>query len=347
LSYRYIDCLSIEEIASRLALSKRQAYREHREGVEAVTRVLANGINMATVNGEQAALTVSEAARTEVSRLRSSERSETLDLGALLCGILDIAQVFAQDRGIQIEAHIGADTDQLTVVAHRIMLRQALLGAITYVVQHSSDRKVHIQVVEEAGCLLLNIGTVRGGNSRRPVEAISRGDLEENGRVCVALIEAQGGKIRFTASGRSCGASILLPTPKETTVLVIDDNEDLVVLLQRFLGGRHISVVGATNSLHALRLASDLQPRLIVLDIMMPQLDGWEVLQQLRSMQEIESTPIVVCSVLDQKEMAIGLGANDYVPKPVRQADFLRALGRWLGPLPPMSAGWEARNEAG
>ncbi len=70
-------------------------------------------------------------------------------------------------------------------------------------------------------------------------------------------------------------------------------------------------------------------------DVMMPNLDGWEVLQQLKAGPATTNIPVIICSVLPARELAQGMGASGYVSKPIRQEDLLQALQRWLGPLPP------------
>jgi CheY-like chemotaxis protein len=92
-----------------------------------------------------------------------------------------------------------------------------------------------------------------------------------------------------------------------------------------------MAVVGAKDGAPALRLAAELQPRLITIDVMMPNLDGWEVLQRLKTTPETAHIPVVVCSVLHEPELALAMGASDYLTKPVQQADLLAVLERHLG----------------
>jgi CheY-like chemotaxis protein len=118
-------------------------------------------------------------------------------------------------------------------------------------------------------------------------------------------------------------------------VLVVDDNADLTALFQRYAAGHNLNVVGATNGAQALALARELRPQLIILDLMLAQMDGWEILQRLRRSEEAAATPIVICSVLNEPDLAFSLGASDYVTKPINQATLVDVLRRWLGKLPP------------
>ena len=83
----------------------------------------------------------------------------------------------------------------------------------------------------------------------------------------------------------------------------------------------------------ALEIAGRQQPRLIILDVMMPHQDGWEILGALQENPVTATLPVIVCSVLKEAELALALGACDYITKPVSQTQLLTVLQRWLGPL--------------
>jgi CheY-like chemotaxis protein len=69
-------------------------------------------------------------------------------------------------------------------------------------------------------------------------------------------------------------------------------------------------------------------PDIIILDIMLPDVDGWKLLTRLREMPETRSTPIIICSVIRGQALALALGAALYVPKPVRRQQLIEALDR-------------------
>jgi CheY-like chemotaxis protein len=75
-----------------------------------------------------------------------------------------------------------------------------------------------------------------------------------------------------------------------------------------------------------LKLARDLKPDAIILDVMMPGMDGWEVLQTLRLQPQTSSIPIIVCSVFDDPELAYSLNVSHFLPKPISRDQILRAL---------------------
>jgi CheY-like chemotaxis protein len=153
--------------------------------------------------------------------------------------------------------------------------------------------------------------------------------------VAQSLIAAQGGELSFHQSDDAWQATIELATAHPPTILIIDDNQDLVELFRRYLAGHRLHIVGVNSGHEALALLPQLAPQLILLDVMMPQQDGWEVLQSLNEWGNAVTAPVVVCSVLREHELALSLGASDTLVKPVNQPALLDLLRRWLGPLHP------------
>jgi CheY-like chemotaxis protein len=110
------------------------------------------------------------------------------------------------------------------------------------------------------------------------------------------------------------------------TVLVVDDNEGLVKLLTRYLTDQACRVISASDGQEGLRLAKEHGPDAIVLDVMVPHIHGWEVLQRLRHDPQTANTPIIVCSVINDPGLAYSLGASLFLPKPLSRARVLEAL---------------------
>ena len=112
------------------------------------------------------------------------------------------------------------------------------------------------------------------------------------------------------------------------TVLVIDDDADARDLLRRFLAREGFDTITAADGAEGLRLARQFQPTLITLDVVMPKMDGWAVLQQLRADPALASVPIVMLSILDEQDKGFALGAADYLMKPFDRERLRTILGR-------------------
>jgi signal transduction histidine kinase/CheY-like chemotaxis protein len=114
-------------------------------------------------------------------------------------------------------------------------------------------------------------------------------------------------------------------------VLAIDDDPDVIYLLRENLTDAGYRVVGAANGPEGVRLARELKPFAVTLDIMMPNQDGWEVLHELKADPSTKDIPIIVVSIVDNKDLGYRLGAFDYLLKPLDRQTVLSALAR-IGP---------------
>jgi DNA-binding response OmpR family regulator len=112
-------------------------------------------------------------------------------------------------------------------------------------------------------------------------------------------------------------------------VLIVDDNPDAVDLFHRYLAKQPYQILVADTGAKALQFAREAQPDIIILDIMLPEHDGMEVLQTLKHDQATRNIPILVCSVLDMQPLARSLGADDYLKKPPGQQELLTRLEQW------------------
>ena len=120
--------------------------------------------------------------------------------------------------------------------------------------------------------------------------------------------------------------------PDGKVVLVIDDDPDVIYLLRENLGDAGYRVVGALSGQDGLQKARELKPFAITLDITMPNKDGWEVLHELKAHPVTKDIPIIVVSIVDNKELGYRLGAFDYLLKPIDRDAVLTALGRIAPP---------------
>ncbi len=118
-------------------------------------------------------------------------------------------------------------------------------------------------------------------------------------------------------------------TARSNTVLVIDDDETALDMMRRFLAKQGFDVVTASNGEEGLRLAAEVSPSVITLDVMMPGIDGWEILRRLKSNPELATIPVVMLTILDEKNKGYTLGASDYVTKPVDRNHLRSILERY------------------
>ncbi|TME04803.1 MAG: response regulator [Chloroflexi bacterium] len=112
-------------------------------------------------------------------------------------------------------------------------------------------------------------------------------------------------------------------------VLVVEDDPAAAELLTRQLVAAGYRTEVARTGSEALARARQLQPAAITLDIILPEVDGWEVITRLKSDEETSRIPIVVVSVVDNPELGLALGAIDYLVKPIEASDLIERLNRF------------------
>lgn len=113
-------------------------------------------------------------------------------------------------------------------------------------------------------------------------------------------------------------------------ILSIDDDPDVIEILRKYLVPEGYSVVGALSGDEGIETAARIRPALITLDIMMPKKDGWQVLRELKSNNLTKDIPVVIHSVVDNKPLALSLGAADVITKPTEPKRLLTLVKQYF-----------------
>src|SRR5437667_4328218 len=117
-------------------------------------------------------------------------------------------------------------------------------------------------------------------------------------------------------------------------VLVIDDDPNVYRLIERTLQGEGITVRFAADGKEGVRLARELRPRVITLDVLMPETDGWSVLSTLKSDPELAAIPVIMMTIVGDKELGFALGASEYLLKPIDRNQLLAVMKKYLQDSP-------------
>lgn len=118
---------------------------------------------------------------------------------------------------------------------------------------------------------------------------------------------------------------------KERIVMVIDDEANSITLFSKILEREGYKVIGIQSPEKAVEQVVELKPDIIILDVIMPGIDGWEIIQRLKSNPQTKGIPIIFCTIVADKKRGFSLGASEYLVKPVRDEDLIRALNRLNG----------------
>ncbi|MBI2941314.1 MAG: response regulator [Chloroflexi bacterium] len=334
---RYVEGHSMASVARELAVSHRQASRDHQQAIDALAMLVKVrcSIPRLGVAARPAGLPDLAGARaepeTEAMEPAGAGESST-SLAEVVAGVLATLGKLLPDRQSRVELSV-ADTLPPVAVAPAL-LRQALLHLLIYATEAARGGEVSFAAADAAPGVTIRIGVGSPGGeplSRHPhsAEPVELRELVEGAR---QLIVDQGGTVEVgDGIKRPRLVTVVLPAVERRKVLVVDDNPDVVMLFRRYLRGKPYRLIQATSGAGALRLAGELRPDVIILDVLIPSEDGWDILHKLRAAPGLADTPVVVCSVLPERALARSLRVAEFLPKPVTCPALLAALERCVG----------------
>ena len=101
------------------------------------------------------------------------------------------------------------------------------------------------------------------------------------------------------------------------TVLIIDDDQNSIDMMSRFLKKQGYDVLSADSGVAGIELAVKFAPDMITLDVIMPEMDGWEVLASLKENEKTKNIPVIMATLANEPDLGFSLGATDYLTKPI------------------------------
>lgn len=325
---RYEKGLDPEAVARQLTISRRHYYREHETAIEATADILWDRYivhpsppqRQPEAGTEGTALSRLELLRLEAARMAQADRHARL--GEVVDGVLSLLQEMLRRRELQ--AHLSLPEALPGISIDQSLLRQMLLGALGYLVERAEHAALWVAAQAEGPVVRLSL-TVEP-----PIAVRATAKVEAEAQAQPSTFEEMAALsgahiVPIRARQGIVGFDVELPAA-ERTVLVVDDNEDVLQLFQGYLSPYRYRVATAQTAQNAVALARQLRPDAITLDLMMPDQDGWDLLQTLLNQPETRRIPIIVCSVLREKELALSLGATAFLEKPVTEQVLLATL---------------------
>jgi len=315
LDARYVRNLTQRQAADELAITVRHVARLQEQAVELLAETIEQGAGTAAPPSGLA--TMRQQIEEEVSSLYSQAGSSGCDVAVATQSAVEFALPMALAQHVAI--HFADASDAVRTSAPLAAVRQAVLSTLTFLLRLLDNAEIHLQLRARDGWAELSIegGPVAGACPEEPwliheLLASARGEVE---------CESDDGAIRLI---------LRLPPEPEVRVLAIDDNSDQLHFYARCLVGTRFQLTALRDGRQALVTAHTLLPDLIVLDVMLPNSDGWELLAQLANDPVTRGIPIIVCSVVNEADLAVSLGAKAVAAKPVSRSDFLAALQQAL-----------------
>jgi len=334
---RFVLGITQEEVAYRLHVSRRTINRLQRRAVRVLAGALwaqSQGTRRAgsgSAPSEQADVSAAIQAETEIEeaprRLQMQRELESLqaktpdaqsDVGQVIADVLDFLNPLAEKLGVRLEARFVQPG--LVAAVHPVVLSQVLIALARRWARHTLDGQVLIYA------------TLEGGNAKITLTGAAAGEdlaaLDITGDIPVP----ESVSVETCLDGRQAFVWLRVPSAGKVTVLVVDDNEDIVRLYRDAALGTRYHIVHTPQGRDLFDVVKATAPEIIVLDIMLPDVDGWRLLLRLHEDPSTRGLPIIVCSVVGDAELAYSLGAVCYLAKPVRPLAFIQALDQVLAP---------------
>jgi len=297
---------------------------------------------------------VLDLARVEAGRLEL--KVVPFDLRALVEQVAETMAPLAERRQIAISTDVHLEGG---LAADPARLRQIVFNLLSNAIKFTEPGgRVGVEVdgsESEVRIAVSDTGPGIGPESRERIfeafEQVAGGSPGGEGTglglaLTKRLVEAHGGRIELDSEvGRgsrfvvhmprsgpfvaaSSGRAVPADSGGRPTVLVIEDDAAASELLRLHLAGAGFAVMATALGEEGLAWAAAGQPDAIVLDILLPDIDGWEILQRLKGSPTTRGIPVLVVSVVDDRPLGLALGAVDYLLKPIGREALLAALGR-------------------
>ncbi len=295
----------------------------------------------------------------DISKIESGHMAvfwETVDLDSVLSDVEVTAAPLVEKNKNRLHCNYQFRDAKIRTDVTR--LRQVLLNLLSNAAKFTREGDIHLNVwqekLAESSTLCIEVSDSGIGMNAQQLEkvfdAFMQADLSTTKQfggsglgltISRKFAELLGGSLSAESrEGKGSRFVLRLPIDGESSVaaqfvegvapladiLVIDDDANALELARRSLQGEGYRVRTASSGPEGLDLAREQRPDLIILDVMMPIMDGWQVLHTLRSDPGLSNVPVLMQSMLNERDLGLLLGANEYIVKPVARAELAAAV---------------------
>jgi CheY-like chemotaxis protein len=343
----YVEQMSQQEVADQMGICARHLRRKQR----AALGILADRLwqqAIETADGgpaegpEEVPSTGVPTVEDELAWLKETPPETPVNLREVLVTMTDRAAHLASQRGVRLQVAPRQSEEGVLpdLAVHQPALEHALLNLVSIAIHAAASGTlaagdapvVRVLARWAAQEVCIDVCTEGTHNENWAVSTDDAASLD----IAQRLANLCGGRLTLVEASHFA-ATLTIPALEKVSVLAIDDNADTLQLLQRYMAGTRFHLVGTRDPEHAIDLAVKLSPAVIVLDVMMPRVDGWEVLARLRQHPSTGRIPVIVCTILPQEDLALSMGASGYIRKPVARQGFLTALSLQVERTEPVS----------
>jgi len=324
---RYFDNIPEYKLTQKLSISDRQLRREVNHGVKAFNALLWDRFqNLPDHTNFPSDRTQTVDKISKVDFLNYQVRWENLDIIDVIDGVVGTLANRIEKMGIDV--NLSVQKDKLPAIqSDRIIIRQVILSIFNNIFERPSTKTILIRgdILSKRIILIINFEHL---TEIAPADLAKEASNDFINQFTNSLDFTIDVKSTPSNDGFSTEYLINLPRGDREILLVIDDQLPAIQLFRRYLSLYNIKVIGTQNPENALKLVNELQPKVVCLDVMMPNFDGWEILQTLKADPDTKHVQVIICSVWDNPDLAYSLGAAGYLKKPISQIDFITELTR-------------------
>jgi CheY-like chemotaxis protein len=345
LHHRFVLQLTQEETAYRLYVSRRTVNRLQHKAVHALVGALWE--HSRDVPSERLYLPESDdklptedilsdtqqadwhsQVQRELDSLQAKAPNASCDVKEVIGSVLDLVDPMFSKLGICTE--VRSVQPSLVAAIHPVLLYQVLISALRRLAPYMSEGQISIYARLEDGNARITLTGATAVTDRLSEREFTDG-----------IPISKGISIEACVDGTQAFVWISVPSMGKITVLVVDDNEDMVRFYRDCAIGTRYHIVHVAQGRDLFEAVEATLPDMIVLDVMLPDIDGWRLLMRLHEDPATRSIPVIICSVVQEEDLALSLGAVRYLPKPVRPRAFVQALDQALPPVP--TAAWKSQ----
>lgn len=321
LTLRYFQLKEWHLIEEELGLSQRQVQRDLKKGLDALVSILWDhyiSLNPDELNKKDPQEELVETYDQDLIKdeLKNWEISyDLINLSQILEQALQLCKSLVNTELLN-RVNISEVDTSLEVMVDQVLTKQGLYKIFSMIGSGPENLVVNIHTRK------LNDYFFELSFTFKPAKLIAI----EYWNIAQLFFTIQGLSHNISQNEEQSVISVILPIKKQTSCLVIDDVESVRRLIERMLGSYGIQVFGADKYLPALNLIQLVRPDFILLDILMPKMDGWQMIKNLKSNPETKDIPVIICSVLFEPELSQAVKAAAYIRKPINRLELIKTL---------------------
>ncbi len=361
------DLREVDKLKSQFLANMSHELRTPLNSIIGFSRVILKGIDGPITDMQQQDLTaiynsgqhllglindVLDLARIEAGKMELN--FEEVNLADMIQSVLSTAKGLVKEKPIQLVSNVPANTS--TVRGDAMRIRQIFINLLSNAAKFTDEGAIKVEAQNQKGPdgkteVLIRVTDTGPGISAEDQDKLFKAFSQVDGSatrksggtglglsICANLVQLHGGRIGVTSEA-GMGSTFWftlqpyhqpldeIPTDRKV-IIAIDDDPKVISLYERYLAPQGYYVIPFIDAKGAKERIIAIKPHAITLDVMMPNVDGWTLLSDLKSDPATRDIPVIICSILEQAEKGFNLGAADYLMKPILEEDLVHAVSR-------------------